>query len=122
MTAEEIEKCYKRVVLDQQDGGLTSEELDDIFGTKHPYMVVLSYSAGEIAQSIKDYQKRKCFNVGDEVICKYDRGSKFIITKVTENRCYVVGANGTPANLEKDAITKTGKSYPLQTILQSLTF
>lgn len=55
---KEIERYYKRVILNERDGGLGEEKLKEIFGAG-AYTVVLAYSSGEIVEMIKAYEEKQ---------------------------------------------------------------
>ena len=117
----EIEKCYKRVVLDTLDGGLSVKELKEIFDTESAYSIVLSYSAGEIVSMIKAYDQKKEIHTGDEVI---DKSYKFVATSIDRERgrCTVMSATGQYGTFALDQLEKTGKKYPIAEIRKNLTF
>lgn len=120
----EIEKCYKRVILDTLDGGLSPKELEEIFATESAYSIVLSYSAGEIVDKVKAYDQQKEIHTGDEVVCKIDKEYKFVVTSVDRERqrCTVMSATGQYGTFALDQMEKTGKKYPITEIRKNLTF
>lgn len=120
----EIEKCYKRVILDTLDGGLSPKELKEIFDTESAYSIVLAYSAGEIVSRINAYDQQKEIHTGDEVVCKIDKEYKFVVTSVDRDRqrCTVMSATGQYGTFALDQMEKTGKTYPIAEIRKSLTF
>ena len=120
----EIEKCYKRVILDTLDGGLSPKEMKEIFGTESMYNIVLAYSAGEIVDKVKAYDQQKEIHTGDEVVYKNDKEFKFVVTSVDRERqrCTVMSATGQYGTFALDHMEKTGKTYPIAEIRKSLTF
>lgn len=120
----EIEKCYKRVILDTLDGGLSPKELKEIFDTESAYSIVLAYSAGEIVSRINAYDQQKEIHTGDEVVCKIDKEFKFVVTSVDRGRqrCTVMSATGQYGTFALDQMEKTGKTYPITEIRKNLTF
>lgn len=120
----EIEKCYKRVILDTLDGGLPPKELKEIFDTESAYSIVLAYSASEIVSMIKAYDQKKVIHTGDEVVCKIDKSYKFVATSVDRERgrCTVMSATGQYGTFALDQLEKTGKKYPITEIRKNLTF
>ena len=120
----EIEKCYKRVILDTPDGGLSPKELKEIFDTESAYSIVLAYSASEIVSMINAYDHKKEIHTGDEVVCKIDKEYKFVVTAVDRERgrCTVMSATGQYGTYGLDQLEKTGKTYPITEIRKNLTF
>ena len=120
----EIEKCYKRVILDTLDGGLSPKELKEIFDTESAYSIVLAYSASEIVDKVKAYDQQKEIHTGDEVVCKIDKEFKFVVTSVDRGRgrCTVMSATGQYGTYGLDQLEKTGKTYPITEIRKNLTF
>jgi hypothetical protein len=120
----EIEKCYKRVILDTLDGGLSPKELKEIFDTESAYNIILAYSAGEIVSMIKAYDQQSEIHTGDEVVCKIDKSYKFVATSIDRERgrCTVMSATGQYGTFELDQLEKTGKKYPITEIRKNLTF
>ena len=120
----EIEKCYKRVILDTLDGGLSPKKLKEIFATESAYSIVLSYSASEIVSMINAYDQQKEIHTGDEVVCKIDKEFKFVVTSVDRERqrCTVMSATGQYGTFALDQMEKTGKTYPIAEIRKNLTF
>ena len=108
----EIEKCYKRVVLDTLDGGLSPKELKEIFDTESAYNIVLSYSASEIVSMIKAHDQQKEIHTGDEVVCKIDKSYKFVATSIDRERgrCTVMSATGQYGTFALDQLEKTARS------------
>ena len=120
----EIEKCYKRVILDTPDGGLSPKELKEIFDTESAYSIVLAYSASEIVSMINAYGHKKEIHTGDEVVFKIDKEYKFVVTAVDRERgrCTVMSATGQYGTYGLDQLEKTGKTYPITEIRKNLTF
>lgn len=120
----EIEKCYKRVILNTLDGGLSPKELKEIFDTESAYSIVLAYSASEIVSRINAYDQQKEIHTGDEVVCKIDKEYKFVVTSVDRERgkCTVMSATGQYGTFALVQMEKTGKTYPIAEIRKSLTF
>lgn len=120
----EIEKCYKRVILDTLDGGLSPKELKEIFDTESAYSIVLAYSASEIVSMINAYNHKTEIHTGDEVVCKIDKEHKFVVTSVNRERqrCTVMSATGQYGTFALDQMEKTGKTYPINEIRKNLTF
>ena len=120
----EIEKCYKRVILDTPDGGLSPKELKEIFDTESAYSIVLAYSASEIVSMINAYDHKKEIHTGDEVVCKIDKEYKFVVTAVDRERgrCTAMSATGQYGTFGLDQLEKTGKTYPITEIRKNLTF
>ena len=86
-----IEECLsavRKLMLLPEDGGLTTTEIEVIFGTGTRYDILRKYTAHEIITMIQAYIKRP--KIGDEVICEssYDYdivGEKMIVLAIDED-------------------------------------
>ena len=114
-TREETWDLAKRIVCSEAYGGLSGEELHDIFGWTSPSLILLKFTAEEAAEKIREWEMRKAevrdeheFEKGDEVIAVFGKAA---ITKVNaENVEYIYG-NGMSGKDKKTNVRWTGKNY-----------
>lgn len=112
---EETWDIAKRIVCSEANGGLSGEELHDIFGWRSPSLILLKFTAVEAGEKIYEWERRKAaeqarheFVKGDEVIAPL---GKAVITEVTESHVYYVYGNGAHGGDKKSNIEWTGKNY-----------
>ena len=98
----------------------------EIFGTETLGDILDSYSASEAITKIKEYEEKKEaedkeIKVGDEVV--NDAGFIAIVTRVHRNDDFVaiMYTDGSCDNSKRrDGLTKTGKHYDIQSILDTM--
>lgn len=87
-------EVVKKVVIHPADGGLTVDELADIFdGEGSPQKILIKYDPFVICQKIEEYEKARYFKVGDIVENK-STCEKGVITCVDKNNIMVLMKNG----------------------------
>lgn len=112
---EETWDIAKRIVCSEANGGLSGEELLNIFGWRTPSIILHKFTAEEAAEKIHEWEMRKAeakdrheFEKGDEVIAVF---GKAVVTKVNaENVEYIYG-NGMSGKDKKTNVRWTGKNY-----------
>ena len=87
--------------------------------------VLLKYDAAEAIDKIKAYEDKQkeddSIKVGDEVATRGSiPGNTFLVTKVTESTAYGISNDGSWNFYNKDSVTKTGKHYDIQSILEAM--
>ena len=112
---EETWDIAKRIVCREEDGGLSGEELHDIFGWRSPSLILRKFTAEEAAEKIHEWEMRKAevrdeheFEKGDEVIAA---SGKAVVTKVNAERVEYIYGNGMPGKDKKTNVKWTGKNY-----------
>ena len=104
--------------------GLDYDTLNEIFGTRHLISVMAELSAGEVIDMIKAYEDKRSdrIEVGDEV--KHDIQGIGVVTRIREvnGKTYynAVWSSGNTGYYEPDDLTKTGKHYDIQSILEAM--
>ena len=111
-------ECVKEIIYFTGDGGLSDDELCEIFGTAFLRHILRDYLPSEAIQKIKDYEERKkqkdaeiC--VGDEVYAFQDSEIKRIAIYINDTGDVadtVLPSGMIMPCLIKD-LTKTGKHY-----------
>ena len=112
----------RRIRLNCEDGGIDGDGLRKMFGTANTYTIIKDNTASEAVAKIKAYDNVTHSNrieVGDEVIS--DTGTKFTVTGFT-NSDAVCGfsARGLGCFNTIDKLTKAGKHYDIQSILEAM--
>ena len=112
---EETWDLAKRIVCSEAYGGLSGEELHDIFGWRSPSLILLRFTAEEAAEKIHEWEMRKAevrdeheFEKGDEVIAVF---GKAVVTKVNAESVEYIYGNGMPGKDKKTNVRWTGKNY-----------
>lgn len=122
MTAEEAWEIAKQILFDE---GISTTELEEIFGTRNHYAVIRDYTPQEAKEKIDDWKKSKEeVEVGD-VLKKKSNGDKCIVIKFNENRTFFVMFEDGSAGIydEKRIQTdfkKTGKHIDIEAVLKQL--
>ena len=98
---------------------MTSAEAEEVFAGAGSYnRYNLGYSGVEAMDAYKAYlEKKDCIEVGDEV--QAPRG-KAIITAVKDDFVHYFYSDGDIGCIEPYHVTKTGKHYDIQSILEAM--
>ena len=121
----EVFKLAKKIVLNQQYGGLSIGELKKIFGFGSPTEILRRYTLQEALAKLEAYEKeqekvRQKIMVGD--IVTLEDGTKGVVMDedgvdnvviFTENGCIEAWMN-------KKYITKTGKHIDIHSVLEQI--
>lgn len=128
-----INEMYRALfrIVGITEGYLTDTEMDNIFGTHKPYDIMNEFSAKDIIEKIKEYDKVKekyTLNEGDEVIWTSGENNEYthtgIVTSVSHYKGvirYSIIDKNTYAtydrlmndNEKQYMYTKTGKRYKI---------
>ena len=85
--------------------------------------VLLKYDASEAIAKLKAYEDKQKdhIEVGDEVRTRDGAPSHtFLVTKATDSHVYGISDDGSWNYWTKDEVTKTGKHYDIQSILEAM--
>ena len=126
----DAEKARVRLISAVSDGGLSMDEIIDIFDATDYEAVFENFTICEIIERIKEYDERKrqevkkvCddeIHIGDEIY-KTNRTHKYIVTAFLDNDgIFVLGDDGFTVVFTCDEIHKTGRNYPIKAILKEL--
>ena len=103
---------------------MTSAEAEEVFAGAGSYnRYNLGYSGVEAMDAYKAYlEKKDCIEVGDEV--KHHFQGYGVVTRIKEvngkTHYNAVWSNGNTGYYESDDLTKTGKHYDIQSILEAM--
>lgn len=128
----DAEKAKVRLISAVSNGGLSMDEIIDIFDATDYESVFENFTICEIIERIKEYDERKqqeklkkvCddeIHVGDEVYC-LDKNHKSIVVGFTNknlSRCLVMSERGFLA-MDIDTLHKTGRAYPIKEMFKKL--
>lgn len=120
---KEAWEAARKIALDTDDGGISKDELKEIFGSLSFYNLIKYLSASEVISNLREYEKKKNdeIQVGDEVIINENAISSFkpntkaiviMIDGCSRYSYNVMNANGNTHWLEKNEIRKTGRHFP----------
>ena len=120
MTAEEAWDIARKIVLLEDEGGISAKDMVHMFGVKFPRDIVREYSEHEVKARIEAWEAEKEIKVGDEVdIC----GDKGIVTSfgTDGDRIHVLYLDGIVNSYRKDKdIKKTGRHIDIKGILKQI--
>ena len=112
---EETWDAAKKIFLSTENGGLSPDELFEIFGWRTPALIIIKFTAQEAVEKIRKWEKRKAvaedeheFEKGDEVIAVF---GKAVVTKVNAESIEYIYGNGMPGKDKKTNVRWTGKNY-----------
>ena len=115
MTAEEAWELARKINLPEINGGLTGEDLIEIFGTSILSSIFIRNTVYDAREKIKKWTDKK-INAGDVV--KYPNGEvRYLVTRVEHNKNIVLHMvnlnNGTVTTTTCADMKKTGESIDL---------
>ena len=113
MGLNEAWKAVRKIVAPVDDGGLSSEELIEIFGYDIFQNIFTAYDATEVIDRITRYEKTHKFEIGDEVTkdCNMNLILKGVITRIEGDSVYIMWSDGSSGSESKKYLKKTGKVY-----------
>lgn len=109
-------EAARKIVADTDRGGFTLDALREIFGTQGFFCIMQDNTAQEAIDKIKAYEEKE-LHVGDEVIAP--RG-KAIVTALHNNFVNYLYSDGDCGCTEPENLTKTGRHYDIQSILEAM--
>lgn len=124
-------ECFKKLVYPTKDGGLSTDDLREIFGTLSLGQVVRAYSPSEAIKKINDWgekqkQKDDGIRVGDEVFILGNKNFRGVVTNFSVDEYdgllfNVLIETGKKYLYKLNDITKTGKHYDaIEEVLKEL--
>lgn len=94
-----------------------------IFDSRSFEVIFGNFSASEAVARLRAYEENKddSIKVGDEVVTRgVIPDNTFLVTKVTESTVYGISNDGSWNFYNKNSVTKTGKHYDIQSILEAM--
>lgn len=125
MTAEEAWDIARKIVLLEDEGGISAKDMVHMFGVKFPRDIVREYSVQEVKTKIEAWEAEKEIKVGD-VICvslgNEGESDYALVTCVHENDWYdLIMKNGLGwTYVDGDKIRKTGRHIDISGILKKI--
>lgn len=106
--------AVRKLMFLPDDGGLTTTEVEEIFGTGTRYDILKRYTAHEIITMIQEYTKRP--KIGDEIVCEssYEYsivGEKMIVLAIDEDDEITCLCRDGRIRDTINTYSKTGKHY-----------
>lgn len=116
-------EAARKVAFNSDDGGLSIDELDEIFGCYSLQGVFKAYSAQQTIAKLKAYEEKKAddeIKVGDEVI--YNGTTKCIVVRPENDERYasLIDSDGTHYSADHRECKKTGRHFDIQKILAEM--
>ena len=119
-------ECARKIFVPVNKGGLSGDEVIQIFNSRAPYEIFDNYSALEAITKIKEYEENQKqtddeIHVGDEIERidgEYNKGRRYIVTRVTTdeddyiNVLFNDGEVGYVNPTHYGKYKKTGRSFP----------
>lgn len=107
--------CAREIIYDRFSGGMSTDDLDCIFGDYENRSCILRYfSASEAIEKIKEYEEKKKaeeeIKVGDEVVVQH-RTFKAVVSGIDGDLCCIVLSNGKTQHTWKSTVRKTGRHF-----------
>lgn len=118
--ANEVWEAVKRFVIAPKDGGLTSEQIEEIFGEYQSLLdIFYNFSVQEVLEKLKAWDERDIITVGDEVT--EDEELTYIITRIYQG-CYdaICPDGAVYHDLDIADKHKTGRHFDIKEILGKL--
>lgn len=94
------------IALEEDVGGLSAEEMLQIFGGRYYADVFMEVSGEEAVAKIQEHESE--VHIGDEVTTGF---AKFVVTQITSTDFIGLTASGGTAHATKDLCRKTGRSF-----------
>ena len=115
----------KKVVLCADEGGLSIEELNEIFDCCTIQQVFRKYTVSEVIEKLKAYEEKQkkedSIKVDDEVEHEVT-GLKYIVTRIDKNSITLLYSDGstTVVTTGKSYLKKTGRRFDIERILEEM--
>ena len=120
MTAEEAWEIARKIVLLEDEGGISAKDMVHMFGVKFPRDIVREYSEHEVKARIEAWEAEKEIKVGDEVdVC----GDKGIVTSfgTDGDALHVLYFDGIVNSYRRDKdVKKTGRHIDIEGLLKQI--
>lgn len=102
----------QKIFKSPKDGGMTSVDLADCFGTS----VVDEVMCMDYADAAEKYRawktQKEAFHVGDEVKYPWRASDLYVVTNVNDETVFAMDAIGASFCIDKRSLRKTGRTYP----------
>ena len=129
---KKIDAAYRRGLEDAWEAAkklfsqMADHDIEKAFPTEWNnggFKALMNLQPQEAIAKLKAYEEHKAdsIKVGDEVVTRgLIPGNTFLVTKVTESSVYGISNDGSWNFFNKDSVTKTGKHYDIQSILEAM--
>jgi hypothetical protein len=108
MVLQRAQEVIDKIIRATGDGGLSMDELAEIFGVGDSHSIFINYTLRDIIKRFDEYDE---IHVGDEVV--FDDGEKAVVTKVYNElqRVTAVCSDGGARCRKMDDFKKTGNHF-----------
>lgn len=128
MTAEEAWELARRIVLNEDEGGIKSSDLLNAFGTNYWHEIMKNNnSPQEVKARIEAWEAKKEIKVGDEVALKsapYNDNYKFFVTCIDKKDGEISGWSGFGGGVfygrDIKQYQKTGRHIDIEGLLKQI--
>lgn len=109
---ENAQDAINKIIRSTANGGMSVDELREIFGASNPYYIFTNYTLREVIEALDKYDERNKIHVGDEVkVIGTDVSG--VVTQVTlDNFVRGVCVDGALFATKSEKIEKTGNHFP----------
>lgn len=115
----EVWELAKKIVLNQQYGGLSIGELKKIFGFGSPTEILRRYTLQEALAKLEAYEKEQNeIKVGD-IVYNDDTMEEGVVTHIDNDEVFMLYDDGSCGNTYGN-LTKTGKHIDIQSVLKQI--
>ncbi|MCI8336960.1 MAG: hypothetical protein HFI72_07400 [Peptococcaceae bacterium] len=120
MTAAEAWEIARKIWLYEDDGGMSLDDTNQVFGTTDIDYIIRAFTPEEAKAKIEAWGNR--LRVGDVVEKHAGKETKAIITKLhSDNKfCEAITVSGATGVYEISDLRKTGKTIDIQSVLEQL--
>ena len=116
--------CAKLIVLPCTDGGMDCDTLQDVFNANTWQKVLMSHSASEAVAKIKEHKEKlkadKEIKIGDEVLVDERHMIVLGIDSGGWKQLWCPSNGSTYDNITTSEMTKTGKHFDIQSIIDQM--
>lgn len=113
-----------RIISPPEEGGLTHDELKEIFGVDDGMNAIMKFPADEAIKNIRDWEEKAVIHVGDVVKVEEKAissfGRKAVVTAVCGYWCYVLFSDGEAEEIETIKLVKTGNRIEIIETLKQM--
>lgn len=117
MTAEEAWEIARKIVLLEDEGGISAKDMVRMFGVKFPRDIVREYSVREVKTRIEAWEAEKDIKVGDVVKDCNGKIGVVISKGISDN---VLFNDGSTWNYTDRTLEKTGRHIDIVGLLKQI--
>lgn len=116
--AEEAWELSRKIVLSENNGGISTEIISKIFGTII-FPDILNNPFEEVNAKYEEYMEKNSLKVGD-VVTLNDGVRAIVLREADEEECYIIFPDGTCGEYKVGNLERTGEHIDLSDIFALL--